>query len=69
MTLRIEANKVKGADLNAGDLFSTANQDYWDKVNRNDEKTIGEKVYIRTSEPCPENQKHQEIYRLTVYHY
>ena len=69
MKLRIEATKVKGKELNEGDLFSTAPQLYWDGVNRNDSHSIGEKVYIRTLEKCPENQAEEDIYRLTVYHY
>ena len=46
--MKIIATKIKGKDLKAGDLFSTASQLYWDNYNNN--HSIGEKVYIRTDE-------------------
>lgn len=61
--MRILAEPVKGRDLRAGDLFSTASQLYWD--NR-DDKSIGEKVYIRTDTPLTIEQGAEDIYRITI---
>jgi len=61
--MKIIVTKVKGKDLKSGDLFTTANQEYWD--NRSP-LALGEKVYIRTDMPCPENQKEEEIYRVDI---
>jgi hypothetical protein len=69
MKLNIKANKIKCKELNEGDLFSTADQDYWNKVNNNEHKSLGEKVYIRTIEPCPTDQEEEDIYRLSIYHF
>lgn len=62
--MKIIATKIKGKDLKAGDLFTTADQDYWDSIAEH--HSIGEKVYIRTDEPCPEDQEDEEIYKLTI---
>ena len=67
--MKIKVHKIKCKDLNAGDLFSTADQVYWEAINNNQYKSIGEKVYIRTIQPCPENQAEDDIYRITVYQY
>ena len=64
--MEIKAEKVKGIELKAGDLFSTASDLYWKLVERNDKHSIGEKVYIRTTEPCPKGQENEEIYRLII---
>lgn len=47
--MRIKATACKGKDLLPGDLFSTANQYYWDTIK--DRFSIGERVYIRTETP------------------
>ncbi len=44
--MKIEATKIKAKELVAGDLFSTADQEYWN--GQEDNKSLGEKVYIRT---------------------
>lgn len=62
--MRIKAIKIKGKDLKAGDLFSTASPLYW-KYHKNNH-SIGEKVYIRTEEPCPKNQENEEIYKIVI---
>lgn len=62
--MKIKATKIFGEDLKAGDLFSTANQTYWNNIKNN--LSIGEKVYIRTDEPCPKGQEKEEIYRITI---
>jgi hypothetical protein len=67
--MKIIATKIKAENLNSGDLFSTEGQEYWDTVNNNEHHSIGEKVYIRTIEACPEPQKNEDIYRLTIYQY
>ena len=62
--MKITATKIKGKDLKAGDLFSTANQTYWN--NHKNNRSIGEKVYIRTEEPCPAGQENEEIYKIEI---
>lgn len=64
--MKIKVVKVKAKDLKAGDLFSTANQTYWDQVNENLLETVGEKVYVRTIQECPKNQENEDIYKLEV---
>ena len=61
--MKIVATKITGEDLVAGDLFSTANQLYWDHF---DPQSIAEKVYIRTDAPCPKGSEKDEIYLLTI---
>jgi len=61
--MKIIAEPVKGKDLEPGDLFSTADQFYWD--NRPKE-SIGEKVYIRTETPLTPEQGEEDIYRITI---
>lgn len=62
--MRIIATKIKAKNLKAGDLFSTASQTYWNQHRNN--RSIGEKVYIRTEEPSPKNQENVEIYKLDI---
>lgn len=67
--MKIIATLIKGKDLKAGDLFSTAGQDYWDVVENlreTDPLRIGEKVYIRTDTPCPDGQENEEIYKILI---
>lgn len=61
--MKIIATLVKGKDLKSGELFSTANQFYWD--NR-DPLSIGEKVYIKTDTPLSPTQQEEEIYRISI---
>ncbi|MEE9401277.1 MAG: hypothetical protein V3V32_04580 [Dehalococcoidia bacterium] len=62
--MQLIATLVKGKDLKPGDLFSTADQAYWATVLGRG--TLGERVYIRTEEPCPESQREIEVYRITL---
>lgn len=62
--MKITATKTKAKDLEAGDLFSTANQTYWDSSKNN--LSVGEKVYIRTETPTPADQAEEEIYKITI---
>jgi len=62
--MKIKAIKVEASELKAGDLFSTANQTYWDNIKAN--LSIGEKVYIRTETPCPQDQEDDEIYKVVI---
>ena len=64
--MKIKTTRLFGRDLKAGDLFSTAGQDYWDGVNANLKGSIGEKVYIRTKEVCPIGQEEEIVYKLTI---
>lgn len=56
---------MRAADLQAGDLFSKAGQEYWDLCLA-DHHAIGQKVFIRTDEPTPEDQKDIMIYKITI---
>ena len=66
----IKVEKVTGKDLQPGDLFSTVNEEWWGSVNDRDmdPAPVGEKVYIRTNAPCPEDQKDDALVRLTIHH-
>lgn len=61
--MKIKANLIKCKDLKAGDLFSTAGQDWWDSPS---ETAVGQKVYIRTAVPCPVEQAEESIYLITI---
>ena len=61
--MKIIATQVKGKDLKSGELFSAADQFYWDNRPRN---AIGEKVYIRTDAPCSKSQEDELIHRITI---
>lgn len=64
--MRITAEKVKTRDLKPGDLFSTGSDTYWE-VTRLENHSIGERVYIRTEEPTPEDQSDEDIYRIVIH--
>ena len=64
--MKITVREVKGKDLKPGDLFSTAGELYWKAVERNDKRSIGEKVYIRTDETCPEDQENVLINLIKI---
>ena len=61
--MKIIATTITAKDLRPGDLFSTANQTYWDLRDRN---AVGEKVFIRTESACPSDQADEVIHRITV---
>jgi hypothetical protein len=61
--MKIIATKVKAKELKAGELFSTADQSYWD--NR-DKLNVGERVYIRTEGLTPKSQEDDEVYRIEI---
>ena len=65
MTVQIKATKCTGRDLRPGDLFSTADQYYWDQFpNR---LSVGERVYIRTNMPADAfPDVDEEIFRITI---
>ena len=67
--MKITAKKVKTQDLMPGDLFSTSGDKYWGKERLREGdiiKPLGEKVYIRTEAPTPEDQRDEDIYLLTI---
>lgn len=45
----IKATPIIARDLQPGDLFSTANQRYWDRSMS--DKGVGEGIYVRTNLP------------------
>lgn len=62
--MNIRALPSKAKHLRPGDLFSTADQSYWD--GHAERKSIGERVYIRTEEPCPDDQAEERVYLILV---
>lgn len=64
--MRVQVEEVRAEDLEPGDLFSTAGRAYWDSRDAWFLGYIGEKVYIRTNAPCPEDQADHKVYRVTV---
>jgi len=59
--MKINCTPIKGKDLKPGDLFSTVGSIYWDNIKEN--KSIGEKVYIRTEIPY----ENASDFDITVY--
>ena len=70
MVMVIKVENITGKDLQPGDLFSVVNEEWWGSVNSRDmdPAPVGEKVYIRTNAPCPEDQRDDELVRLTIHH-
>lgn len=66
--MRITATLVKAKDLEPGDLFSIANQEYWDIICQPSSVglSVGEKVYVRTPVPCPLEQADDLIYKIQI---
>lgn len=64
--MRVIATKVKAKDLKQGDLFSNADQHYWDSAAGPGTKSVGEKVWIRTHVPCRREQADDYVYRITI---
>lgn len=72
--MKITATKVTAKDLKPGELFSNMGQRYWDAAAsgggeanvRSGIYSVGERVYIRTDTPCPEDQAEDDIYRITI---
>lgn len=60
--MTIQAIKIMAKDLQPGDLFSTAGSEYWDNIKHN--RSLGEKVYIRTDEPSPADDV--ELYKIII---
>ena len=61
--MKITAEAIKGKNLNPGDLFSTADQLYWDNYSP---YSIGEKVYIRTEATLPPSQEDEDVYKIII---
>ena len=68
MAVIIRVIKVKSQDLKPGDLFSNAEMEHWESVNQRtgDILPLGEKVFIRTNAPTPEDQMGLDMVRLTL---
>jgi hypothetical protein len=65
MSAYVEVEPVIAKELKPGDLFSTADANYWDGAL--DFGSIGEKVYIRTNTPPEEASDAEElVYKITV---
>ncbi len=57
-----KAEEVQAQDLRPGDLFSTQSVFFWEHCGIG----VGEKVYIRTGEPCPPDQAEEPVTRIIV---
>lgn len=62
----IRTKKVKAQELKVGDLFSIEGEQYWTKALKGYDGQVGEKVYVRTEAPCPQEQKNQEVYKIEI---
>ena len=62
--ISIKAEAMLGGELKAGDLFSTADQEYWDGALEG--PSIGERVYIRTNSPTPPQEAKVAIFRIAI---
>ena len=63
--MKIKTEEIKAKDLKPGDLFSMLGDEYWSTIDRN-KYAVGQKVFIRTNIPAPENQKEDVIFRITI---
>jgi len=62
--MRVTVTECRGVDLKPGELFTTADQFYWD---HRDPNAVGEKVYIRTDAPASNAPDWDEtIYRIAI---
>ncbi len=63
--IRVRAERIKGKDLQPGDLFSTAGPSYWDQAVYGD--SVGEAVFIRThSASAPDGDDY--VFRIHIEH-
>lgn len=62
--MTIVATPVLAGQLKPGDLFSTAGPEYW--LNERDLTAVGERVFIRTEAPTPEDQRMEVVYRIEI---
>ena len=60
----VVAIQVRGADLQPGDLFSTAGPGYWEAAMNSN--FAGQRAQIRTNAPCPPEERNAPVYKLTV---
>lgn len=63
--MKIKTTKIKGKELKEGDLFSSVGSTYWSNIESNI-FSLGEKVYIRTKNPCPKDQEDETIYKISI---
>ena len=61
--MKITTEKIKGSDLKPGELFSSAGDEYW---QHRDNRSIGEKVYIRTDTPLLPSAQEEVVYRIVI---
>ena len=62
--MKIIATPCLGKDLKPGELFSTVGQAYWNTMENR--KSIGEKVFVRTNNPCEKDDADYPLYRLEI---
>jgi len=62
--MKFKVETVKAKELQPGDLFTSYDEEYWEGVPR--PGVVGEKVFIRTTEPCPEDQTDIKVCRIEV---
>jgi hypothetical protein len=62
--MKIVATPIRASELRAGELFSTADQNYWDGRDR---FAVGERVYVRTealAQLAPDDNA--TVYRIEI---
>lgn len=65
--MTITATKILCKDLQPGDLFSTMGQLYWQQYEREPlDMSVGQKVWMRTLQPCPVDQAEDEVYKIII---
>lgn len=68
--MKVISRKVKCKHLKAGELFSTYDQAMWNALLEHPDEdgriALGQKVYVRTDAPCPDDQKEFDIYRIRI---
>lgn len=64
--MKFVAVQVPVEEILPGEMFSAAGSDYWDGAASGTRGSIGERVYLRTLAPVPEEDVGTFIYRITV---
>ena len=57
---------MKAKELKPGELFSAVGPEWWDHFDEYAPGAVGQKVYIRTAEPCPSDQAEDLVYRIEI---
>lgn len=61
--MKVIATPIEAGKLKPGDLFSTADQMYWDNIKP---ESIGEAIYIRTEAPAPKDEIKMTVFKIRI---